>query len=81
MATLIYRIASKTFGIRLTCNNENGFILGITLLFMAVLTILGSSAAVMTRAEIKVGGNYKNSEMAFLLHREERNTRGRCSGG
>ncbi len=48
MATLIYRIASKTFGIRLTCNNENGFILGITILFMAVLTILESSAVVIT---------------------------------
>ena len=66
MATLIYRITSKTFGIGLTYNNENGFILGITILFMAVLTIFGSSAVVMTRAGIKVSDNYKNSEMAFF---------------
>ena len=50
----------------LTCNNESGFILGMTLLFMAVLMILGSSAVVMTRAGIKVSDNYKNSEMAFF---------------
>jgi len=61
-----YRIASKTFGMGLTCNNESGFILGITVLFMAVLMILGSSAVVMTRAGIKVSDNYKNSEMAFF---------------
>jgi len=50
----------------LTCNNENGFVLGFTILFMAVLMILGSSAVVMTRAEIKVSDNYKNSERAFF---------------
>ncbi len=50
----------------LPCNNENGFVLGFTILFMAVLAILGSSTAVMTRAEIKVSANYKNSELAFF---------------
>jgi len=63
---LKYRIASKTFGIGLTCNNESGFILGFAILFMAVLMILGSSAVVMTRAEIKFRDNYKNSEMVFF---------------
>jgi hypothetical protein len=64
--TLKYKIASKTFGMGLTCNNENGFVLGFTILFMAVLTILGSSAVVMNRGEIKVSANYKNSELAFF---------------
>ncbi len=39
---LKYTIASKTFGMGLNCNSESGFILGFTILFMAVLMILGS---------------------------------------
>jgi len=66
MDTLKYRNASKTFGIGLPCNNENGFVLGITLLFMAVLAFLGSSATVITRASIKVSDNYKNSEKVYF---------------
>ena len=36
-------------------------------MFLAILAAMGSITVVMTRAEIKTGDNYKNTEQAFFL--------------
>ena len=55
----------KRLSLRSAYGNERGVILAVVLMFMVILAAMGSSAMVMTRAEIKVGGNDKNSKIAF----------------
>jgi len=43
--------------LRSAYGNEKGIVLAVVLMFLAILAAMGSSAVVMTRAEIKVGGN------------------------
>src|SRR5882724_7902232 len=45
--------------------NENGMVTAVALLLMAVLTLLGTAAVVVTSTDILIGGNYKVSEQAF----------------
>ncbi len=47
--------------------NEKGIVLAVVLMFLAILAAMGSITVVMTRAEIKTGDNYKNTEQAFFL--------------
>jgi len=51
--------------IRSACMNENGAVLVIALAFMALLTMLGTTAVLMTTTDMKIGANYKDSERAF----------------
>ncbi len=47
------------------CSNEKGIILAVVLMFMAFLAAMGSATALITRVDIKIGGNDKNSKIAF----------------
>jgi len=51
--------------IRSACMNENGAVLVIALAFMALLTMLGATAVIMTTTDMKIGANYKDSAQAF----------------
>ena len=51
--------------IRSVCNNENGAVLVIGLMFLAILALLGSTAVVLTTTDMQIGGNYKTSVQAF----------------
>jgi len=50
---------------RLIYGNENGIVLVIALVFLAVLGLLGTTAVIVTTTDIKIGGNYKTSVQAF----------------
>jgi len=47
------------------CAQENGMVTALGLLMLAVLTLLGTTAVVVTSTDIQIGGNYKASETAF----------------
>lgn len=46
-------------------NNESGVALVIGLMFVAILTMLGTTAVVLTTTDMKIGANYKTSVQAF----------------
>ncbi len=58
---------TKNLSLRSACGNEKGIILAVVLMFLSILAAMGSFTVVMTRAEIKTGDNYKNTEQAFFL--------------
>ncbi|MBW1781908.1 MAG: pilus assembly PilX N-terminal domain-containing protein [Deltaproteobacteria bacterium] len=45
--------------------NENGAALVISLMFLAILAMLGSTAVVLTTTDMKIGANYKTSAQSF----------------
>lgn len=47
------------------CQSERGAALVISLMFLAILAMLGATAMVLTTTDIQIGGNYKASEQAF----------------
>ena len=49
------------------CHNERGAVLVIGLIFMAILSILGTSAYLTTSNELKISSNYKTSKQAFYI--------------
>jgi hypothetical protein len=51
--------------IRRLFGNQQGLTLVLTLMFLAVLTITGSTAVLMTSTDLLLGGNYKSSQVAF----------------
>ena len=53
--------------LRLVCGNQKGLVLPIALVFLVVLGVMGGAAVVMTRGDLKISGNYKNSETAFYV--------------
>ncbi len=57
----------KRLSLLSACGNEKGIILAVVLMFVAILAAMGTITVVMTRAEIKTGDNYKNTEQAFFL--------------
>jgi hypothetical protein len=52
--------------IPLTHNNEQGIALVISLMFLALLSILGTTAYVMTGTDLKIGRNYQASAESFF---------------
>ena len=50
---------------RLVCRNQKGLVLPIALVFLVVLGMMGAAAVMITGTDIKISGNYKNSETAF----------------
>ena len=46
---------TKNLSLRSACGNEKGIVLAVVLMFMVILAAMGSTTAVMTRAEIKSG--------------------------
>ena len=53
--------------IRLDYGNETGLVLAVALVILVVLGVMGSAAVIMTRGDLKISGNYKNSETAFYV--------------
>jgi len=47
------------------CQNERGVALVISLMFLAILAMLGSTAVVMTTTDMQIGANYKTHAQAF----------------
>lgn len=47
------------------CQNERGAALVISLMFLAILAMLGSTAVVLTTTDMQIGANYKASAQAF----------------
>jgi len=56
---------TKNLSLRSACGNEKGIVLAVVLMFLAILAAMGSSAVVMTRADIKVSGNYNHNMQSF----------------
>jgi len=46
-------------------SNEKGFVLPLGLMFLAIISILGSTAVTVTTTDLKIGTNYKTSVQAF----------------
>ena len=51
--------------IKITLNNEKGFVLPLGLIFMAIIAIMGTSAIIVTTTDLKVGSNYNSNIQAF----------------
>lgn len=45
--------------------NEKGMVLPLGLMFLAIISILGTTAVIVTTTDIKIGSNYKLSQQAF----------------
>jgi len=54
---------SETY--RTPCGNERGVALITSLLLLAVLSVLGTTAYLTSSVEVKIAGNYKTSKIAF----------------
>jgi Tfp pilus assembly protein PilX len=48
-----------------TARNQNGIVLILSLVFLCILALLGSTAVMLTTTDMKIGGNYKSSTQAF----------------
>ncbi len=46
-------------------SNEKGAVLPLGLMFLAIISILGTTAVILTTTELKIGTNYRTSEQAF----------------
>jgi len=46
-------------------NNQNGIVLILSLVFLCILALLGSTAVVLTTTDMKIGDNYKSNNQAF----------------
>ncbi len=58
---------SKTLSQRSIYGNEKGIVLPVALMFLVILSVMGSAAVVFTRTDLKIAANYKNSAVAFNL--------------
>lgn len=57
--------SNKVKTMLLISKNENGMILVLILTFLAILSLLGATAVIVTSTDIKIGGNYILSQKAF----------------
>ena len=48
-----------------TARNQDGIVLILSLVFLCILALLGSTAVVLTTTDMKIGGNYKSNTQAF----------------
>jgi len=51
--------------IRSVCMNENGAVLVLSLVFMVLLAMVGSTAVVLTTTDMKIGANYRDRKHAL----------------
>ena len=47
--------------------NEKGFLLIAALTLMATLTLLGTTAYILSSTDIKIGGNFRNNQMVLQV--------------
>ena len=50
-----------------TLRNEKGLVLPVVLIVLAVVTAMGGAAVVLTKTDLKVGGNYRSNKRAFYI--------------
>jgi Tfp pilus assembly protein PilX len=50
-----------------TIGNEKGFLLIAALTLMATLTLLGTTAYILSSTDIKIGGNFRNNQMVLQV--------------
>jgi len=46
-------------------SNEKGMVLPLGLMFLAIISLMGTTAVIVTTTDLKIGSNYKTSEQAF----------------
>lgn len=57
----------KTYKIFCKLKSEKGFLLVAALALLSVLTLLGTTAALLTRTDNKISGNFRNSQSALQV--------------
>jgi Tfp pilus assembly protein PilX len=50
-----------------TLKSDKGFLLIAVLALLSVLTLLGTTAALLTRTDTKISGNFKNNQTALQV--------------
>jgi Tfp pilus assembly protein PilX len=61
---------NRNIKIVVTCNlagNEKGFLLIAALTLMATLTLLGTTAFILSSTDIKIGGNFRNNQLTLQV--------------
>lgn len=71
---------------RLHCSNENGTVLTVALILLAILALVGATAVVITTTDLKIGSNYKAAEKALYAaeagaHEARERLRLNCDSG
>jgi Tfp pilus assembly protein PilX len=57
----------RTHKIFCTFKSDEGFLLVATLALLSVLTLLGTTAALLTRTETKISGNFRSTQAALQV--------------
>jgi Tfp pilus assembly protein PilX len=57
----------KILAMRTPTGNEKGFLLIAALTLMATLTLLGTTAYILSSTDIKIGGNFRNNQMVLQV--------------
>jgi Tfp pilus assembly protein PilX len=57
----------RTHKIFCTVKSDHGFLLVAALALLSVLTLLGTTAALLTRTDTKISGNFKNNQAALQV--------------
>ena len=57
----------KISAMRSAIGNEKGFLLIAALTLMATLTLLGTTAYILSSTDIKIGGNFRNNQMVLQV--------------
>ena len=55
------------FSLRSVYGNEKGIVLPVALVLLTLLTAMGGAAVVITKTDLKIGGNYRSSKRAFYI--------------
>ena len=50
---------------RIIFNNEKGFVLPVSLIFLVIIALLGATAVITTTTDLKIGTNYNKSLQSF----------------
>jgi Tfp pilus assembly protein PilX len=58
---------NKTQKLLRTAKSETGLLLVAALALLSVLTLLGTTAALLTRTDTKISGNFRNSQAALQV--------------
>jgi len=57
----------RQFTIRKILNCQNGFLLSAALTLLTALMLLGTTAFILSSTDIKIGGNFRNNQMALQV--------------
>jgi len=57
----------KELATRKVLNCQNGFLLSAALTLLTVLVLLGTTAFILSSTDIKIGGNFRNSQLALQV--------------